>query len=422
MTEHLQPQLRPLEVLPVGSEDLPLYLFRDPEGFGEPVVLTPNGTILAMLMDGERTLAGIQAAFCVQTGGQVPLTDLEAVVRELDTARLLANERFETYRRELIDAYLSNPVRPASHAGGAYAEEPDELRKELDECFTCDEGPGPIDFDAPADGRQLHGLIAPHIDLARGGPAFAWAYKQVIEQSSADLFVIFGTAHNGLEEWFGISRKDFNTPLGVVPTDRAFIDRLAEHLASSVAGRQLDLFADELAHRMEHSIEFQAVFLQHVLGGRRKFKIVPILVDSFQDFLLDGGTPDGSPEVQAFVAAVRAAAQRHSGKVCYISAADFAHIGRHFGDPWLVDRQRLAGQEADDRKLLAAAGRCDAAALFDHIAGQSDRSRICGLAPTYTMLEIIHPSRGELLKYDQAVEEDGTSCVSFASMAFYPLS
>ena len=27
--------------------------------------------------------------------------------------------------------------------------------------------------------------------------------------------------------------------------------------------------------------------------------------------------------------------------------------------------------------------------------------------------------RGELLKYSQAVEEDGSSCVSFASLAFY---
>ncbi len=45
MAEHLQPQLRPLEVVPVGSEDIPLYLFRDPEGFGEAVVLPTGGTI-----------------------------------------------------------------------------------------------------------------------------------------------------------------------------------------------------------------------------------------------------------------------------------------------------------------------------------------------------------------------------------------
>jgi hypothetical protein len=35
------------------------------------------------------------------------------------------------------------------------------------------------------------------------------------------------------------------------------------------------------------------------------------------------------------------------------------------------------------------------------------------------MLEVARPKRGELLKYDQAVELDGTACVSFASAAFY---
>ena len=35
------------------------------------------------------------------------------------------------------------------------------------------------------------------------------------------------------------------------------------------------------------------------------------------------------------------------------------------------------------------------------------------------MLRVTQPKRGELLRYDQAVELDGTSCVSFASLAFY---
>jgi hypothetical protein len=35
------------------------------------------------------------------------------------------------------------------------------------------------------------------------------------------------------------------------------------------------------------------------------------------------------------------------------------------------------------------------------------------------MLEAMRPGRGELLKYDQAIAPDGTSCVSFASVAFY---
>ena len=95
------------------------------------------------------------------------------------------------------------------------------------------------------------------------------------------------------------------------------------------------------------------------------------------------------------------------------------HIGQRFGDRDFLDPERLKQQAADDRALLEAACRPDADAFFRHIVTGQDCSRVCGLAPTYTMLEVMQPTRGELLRYDQAVELDGTSCVSFASAAFY---
>ncbi|MEX2558372.1 MAG: hypothetical protein WD403_00590, partial [Pirellulales bacterium] len=73
----------------------------------------------------------------------------------------------------------------------------------------------------------------------------------------------------------------------------------------------------------------------------------------------------------------------------------------------------------DDHRLLAAACDADAEGFFDHVARQHDSGRICGLSPTYTLMQVAAPSRGELLKYSQAVDESGTSCVSFASLAFY---
>jgi len=420
MSIPLRPELRPLEIVPIDGRQSVLFLLRDPEGFGETLALPDGAMFLAMLMDGVRTLAEIQGEFKLHTDVQVSLRDLEAIVRRLDEAYLLAGERFEAHRGALIESYLSDPVRPASHAGGAYAAEPEELREQLAALFTSEKGPGRPDPDGSPDGRQLCGLISPHIDPHRGGPAFAWAYKQVVEHGEADLFVIFGTAHHPMENLFCISRKDFDTPLGVVQTDRQFVDRLAEHLASSVAGRQIDLFADELVHRMEHSIEFQAMFLKYMLDAKRDFRIVPVLVGSFDEFIAGNTSPEESPEVQAFVAAVRAAASEHSGKVCYISGADLAHIGQRFSDEWLLDQKRLARLAEDDKKLLERACDRDPAGFFSHVADQRDRNRICGLSPTYTMLEVMDGVRGELLTYDQAVEPDGTSCVSFASVAFYP--
>ncbi len=413
------PKLRPLEIVPVGAEDDLLFALRDPEGFGEVLVVPYGALLLAMLMDGSNTLSAIQSAFQQETGSQVSLANLEEIIRRLDESHLLAGERFEQYRREQVDGYLKAPVRPPSHAGDAYADRPEALREQLGKLFTADGGPGALDPGAAPDGRQLGGIISPHIDLHRGGSAFAWAYKQVVEHGDANLFVIFGTAHQPMQQLFCVSRKDFDTPLGLVRTDGQFIDRLAAHLASSVAGRQLDPFADEIVHRFEHSIEFQAMFLQYMIGGQREFRIVPILTGSFHEFIESRMPPGDLPEVQAFFAAVRSAAASHPGNVCFISGADLAHVGQRFGDEWLLDEDRLAELSDDDHKLLQLAGRGDSDGVFSHVADQSDDRRICGLPPTYTMLEVLRPKRGELLKYDQAVEPDGTSCVSFASMAFY---
>jgi AmmeMemoRadiSam system protein B len=312
-----------------------------------------------------------------------------------------------------------NLVRPASHAGRAYADDPAELRRELKGYFHAPKGPGSRGPAAADEDRILRAIVSPHIDPGRGGPTYAWAYQRLAWQCPAELFVILGTAHHPLRQWFAVSRQDFATPLGVVETDRDFVDKLAGHLAESVAGRLIDPLEDESAHRVEHSIEFQAVFLQYLLGPRRPLRIVPILVSSFYEFIAAGCQPDASPEIAAFIAALKATVAEHPGHVGYIGGVDLAHIGPEFGDPQRLGVRRLAQLAGDDRELLQRICRTDARGMFRHVAAQDDGNRICGLAPLYVLLEAIGPASGELLRYDQAVAPGGLACVSFASAAFY---
>jgi AmmeMemoRadiSam system protein B len=422
MTLPDQPRLRRVESFPVSQpQGEVVFALRDPEGFSEPVVVPYAAAVLASLMDGTRTLSEIQEAYRQRFGQSVALADVEGLVRDLDDRLFLDTERFRKRWKAEIEYYLNAKDRPAAHAGRAYPGEPEALRAYLAELFTGAKGPGaPV---APEDGKSanssLLGVLSPHIDLRRGGAAFAWAYKALVEQSDAELFVIFGTAHAPMRHLFSVSRKNFETPLGTVETDRQFVAALTKNLAATSGGQELNLAADELAGRNEHSIEFQAIFLQHLLAGRRPFKIVPVLVGSFHEFIVDGTSPGQAPEVAAFVAAMQKTAAAYKGKIFYISSSDLAHIGQRFGDRAFLDPARLAAQADDDRKLLAEACKPDAEAFFQHVAREQDRSRICGLSPTYTMLEVMRPGRGELLRYDQAVELDGTSCVSFASAAFY---
>ena len=422
MSSSERPRLRLVDSFPGGQQDgQPTIVLRDPQGFANAVVIPYVAAVLASFMDGRRTLGEIQADFEQQFRQRVDLADLKSLVEQLDQRCFLESDRFRARWKQEVEAYLNMQTRPAAHAGGAYEAEGDLLRKQLADLFTNPAGPGaPL---APAlveaNGARLCGVLSPHIDLRRGGPAFAWAYKRIIEESDADLFVIFGTAHMPLRNLFATTRKNFATPLGLVETDRTFISTLQSKLAADSRATQLNLLADELAHRNEHSIEFQVVFLQYLLSGRRSFKIVPILTGSFHEFVASGRQPGDSPEVAAFVAAMQATAAEHAGKICYISGGDLAHIGQRFGDRGVLDPARLEQQSTDDRALLAAACAPDAAAFFNHVAAQKDRNRICGLAPTYTMLQVMQPGRGEFLIYDQAVERDGSSCVSFGSLAFY---
>jgi len=414
------PRLRRVDCFPVsqpGGEVV--FALRDPEGFAQPIVVPYPAAVLAALMDGSRTPAQLQADFQQRTGQAVAPDDINGLIQSLDDRWYLDNERFRARWKREIEIYLNSPLRPAAHAGKAYAAEPDTLRAQFDALFTSENGPGAPNFNAAKGSSRLRAIMAPHIDFHRGGPTFAWAYKRLVEESTADVFVILGTAHNPTNSLFSVTKKDFATPLGTVETDRTLISRLAAALKTSPAGGEVNLFADELAHRQEHSIEFQAVFLQYLLGGRRPFKILPILVGSFHPFIAAQTSPADSPAVKAFVESLRQVAAALGERVCFINGSDLAHIGQRYGDRAFLDAQRLNVQAQDDRGLLDAAAASDAEQFYRHVAVHKDRNRICGLSPTYTMLETLGPTRGELLRYDQAVELDGTACVSFASMAFY---
>jgi AmmeMemoRadiSam system protein B len=422
MSSSEHPRLRRVESFPVSqSRGEVLFALRDPEGFSGSVVLPYAAAVLASFMDGTRNLEEIQQAFKKQFGQTVDLSDIEKLARDLDQRLLLDTPAFRAKWKADIEHYLNNPVRPAAHAGKAYPGEPAPLRAELTALFTNEKGPGaPVERSPDAGAAPtLLGILSPHIDLHRGGSTFAWAYKRVLEETDADLFVIFGTAHNPMRNLFSVTRKHFDTPLGTVKTDKQFAARLAANFAALPGGRDINLAADELAHRQEHSIEFQTVFLQYLFGEKRQFKILPVLVGSLHEYVVSGKSPHDSPEMQAFVTAMKKTAAAHTGKVCYISSGDLAHIGQRFGDRDFLNAERLKTQAADDKQLLSAACQADPEAFFQHIARQRDANRVCGLAPTYSMLEVMEPSRGEVLKYDQAVELDGTSCVSFGSVAFY---
>jgi AmmeMemoRadiSam system protein B len=353
------------------------------------------------LFDGQRTLRDIQAEATRVVGGRQLAPELfTSLIARLDEALFLESPRFRQR--------LNGSVREPSCLG-CYAAEPDALRCQIRQFFIDPRGPG-LPQEQGADGR-LRAALVPHIDYHRGGVTFAWGYKEVFEHTEAALFVIIGTSHYSSER-FTLTRKDFKTPLGVVHTDQQYIDRLVAHYGDG-------LFRHEAAHLPEHSIELEVVFLQYLYENRRPIRIVPLLVGSFQDAVRSGVPPRVQTDIGRLIEALRRTEAETAEPICYIISGDLAHLGPKFGDAQPVSEPLLQRSRAQDRVLLHNTEAVDPCGYFRVIADEGDSRRICGLPPTYTVLEAIRPQKGKLLHYDQYIHPVGHESVSFASVAFY---
>ena len=103
---------------------------------------------------------------------------------------------------------------------------------------------------------------------------------------------------------------------------------------------------------------------------------------------------------------------------CFVASADLAHVGLRFGDPVPPSPAALQEIERDDRNMLACVENMDADGFFDFVRREEDRRKICGLPPIYMLLKVMNARQGKLLNYQQSVEPNGSSVVSFASMVF----
>jgi AmmeMemoRadiSam system protein B len=405
------PKIRPLEAFPVEQQGQTLVGLRDPAGYAsQPILLGMGAYYLITMFDGQTSLRDIQAAFTRRFNGEIiPLEKIEELVKVLDQGFFLESPAFAERLKQVRNEFLAAPDRPAALAGLCYESDPAKLRLELAAFFDPPEGPGRT----PADKRDapLSGLISPHIDPRRGAAAYAHAYHELMSHELPELIVILGTSHYGAgPELFSATRKNYATPFGPVMTDVDFIDRLAARYSGG------NLFADELLHRNEHSIEFQILFLAWALGTRG-YKVVPILVSSFYEMVQRGEMPGRNDRVASFINALRAELEADQRRALILAGVDFAHVGKKFGDSFTADQDVAARVQNEDLALIEFIKHGDPDGFFADIVKDRDARRICGLAPMYTQLELLRGKSARLLKYGIAMEPQTESAVSFASLA-----
>lgn len=397
--EDLKPALRNFEPIPVQDQGQMMVALQDSTGFSTGlVVLTPAAFHLASLMDGRKTVPQLCAAFEVLTGQQADPAAVINLIQSLDESLALDSPRAREAIRQMT-------VRKAALAGQGYPSDPDQLKHFLDDILAMSSAPNPAKTD------PLKAVLLPHIDLKRGSQSYAAALAHLKPQlDNFDTFVILGITHSYSRQPFVLTRMDFDTPLGVVPTDKQFVDELA-------AGLDFDAFEDEFNHVGEHSVEFQAVWLRHLLN--RPIKIVPVLCGSFHRSLLpehQTPSPKGLAGVNSFLTSLKACLQSRQ-RVLVITSVDFAHLGTRFGGSPLSSEflEELKQQDAQTFSLAMN----DSEGFIASLRADRGARNYCGTPAIYTTLEMLNNPQGQTLHYQQCVEGDNESVVTVGAAVYY---
>ncbi len=410
MSDTLRPKLRAVDVRPFQDGGRSLLLVRDPLRLSDLTIVVSQALapLLAML-DGSRAVDELRAALLVRTGLDVPQEIIQQLLEHLDNALLLDNERYAHSYRQAVQRYRTAPAREMALAGDGYPAEPSELRRLLDGYLAAIGG----DSTSTATSGTVVGLISPHIDYQRGGPTYAQVWRAAAAAvRAAELVILFGTDHNGYRSLITPTRQNYATPYGVLPTAREVVEAVAAAIGEETA------FCEEINHRGEHSIELATVWLHHMRGGE-PCALVPILCGSFQHFIEEGRSPAEDATLNAALEALRATIAGRRALVA--AAADLAHVGPAFGDPFPVDYVRYLRLQAADEMLIQTILRADAEAFYQMVAREGNRRNICGVPPIYMTLRMLaEGSVGVLTGYERCpADAQNTSFVSICGVVFH---
>lgn len=414
MNDEFRPKIRALRAEPVEDEEGQKLHLSDPRGIAPEVAMPLEYAAFLALLDGSRTLADLEN-WLRERGVEDGREFAQGFVEQLDELLLLDSPHF---RQQAAGAQEDEgDVRRARFAGRSYPAEAGELRAFLDLKF--DLGRKRL---APAtlDAARVRGIVTPHIDFHRGGHSETASYIPLVKNVEAtgkpfDLFVVLGIAHKGVSYPFAATTQNFETPFGLVETDREFLDEISQQLPL-----EDDILGEEWVHGDEHSLEFTAV----MLGYHEKLanaKIAPFAVGGFWESLKSKNAPeDAEPEVARFIAALRSAVEKWEAqgkKVGFIASVDGAHVGTQFGDPTRLTEARLKEIEVADKAWMSAVEAGDKSAFHAHFARDFNRFHVDAHPAVYTLMAAFPELRGEELDYDQAFHPDQNIVVSFASMA-----
>ena len=389
--------------MPSPVEDRPGLLMRDSLRYSHTVLIIPPELIPSLsFFDGERTDRELHEMMYRASGDLRAGEVGDQIAAALAKAGFLEDENFERLREERQREFAESPVRVPAHAGSGYPNDAGDLAEVMRRWMAGD---------AVADGTgSVAGIAAPHVSPEGGFDSYRAAYARLGSELRDRTFVILGTSHYGMPDRFGLTRKSYVTPFGEARTDGALIDELVNAAPDAIG-------MEDYCHSVEHSIEFQVVFLQSVFGP--DIRVAPILCGSFFRSIYEGGMPEDDENVRRFLGTLGEIAARRSRELCWVLGVDMAHMGARYGDSFeaLADAGEMTRVAERDRQRMERIAAGDAVGFWDLVRENRDDLKWCGSAPFYTFLKVRPDLRGTVHHYQQW-NIDPQSVVSFAGMTF----
>ena len=407
------PRLRTsLDFLPSPVPDRPGLVIRDPYQYSDATLIVPPGLVACLeFFDGEHSSLDLRE-YLVRATGELEVGEIEQHLLEaLSTAGFLDDEGFLQRKEAAERAFAEAPVREPAHAGSGYPDEKSDLTRTLDEYLASQSQAEPPAPPRLPTNSSVIAIAAPHVSPFGGVEAYRAAYSSLSESDADRTFVILGTSHYGAPDRLGLTSKPFLTPFGETVPDTRLIDEILNKSGDAAA-------MEDYCHSIEHSIEFQIVFLQHLYGPN--IRVVPILCGSYANSIYRGGAPESNDHVRRMLGTLGEIAAREGDRLLWVLGIDMAHMGRRYGDAFsaIADRDEMAAVALRDQARIGRMESGDPRGFWDLVQQNHDDLKWCGSAPIYTFLKAVPQARGRLLRYQQW-NIDEQSVVSFAGMSFH---
>ncbi len=388
--------------MPSPVEERPGLLIRDSFRYSDAVLIIPPPLVQALsCLDGKHTERDLRERLYEITGQLEVSQVADHLMEVLSQSGFLQDETFEQLREKRQRDFAESPVREPVHAGTAYPQDENELQSVMQRYM----GNG----STPEEGALPFAIAAPHVSPEGGWESYRAAYGSLRPELKDRTFVILGTSHYGEPNRFGLTRKPFVTPFGTTRTASALVEEL---------GTQPGAIMEDYCHAVEHSIEFQVVFLQHLFGP--EITVLPVLCGSYGPSLLSGEAPEADPMVARFLDSLAEINARERDKLFWVLGIDMAHMGRRYGDDFaaIANEDQMAGVALRDRARIDSLNAGASENFWEQVQQNQDDLKWCGSSPVYTFLKAVPEARGKLRRYEQW-NIDEQSVVSFAGITFH---